>query len=75
MAGLGPEPDSFSSLPTLAPVEDLLTAACSSIFPGAGTNQELALHCLHESRGDILVRQRPWWRESPSGRLAGTSVC
>ncbi|KAI5937602.1 mitotic deacetylase-associated SANT domain protein isoform X1 [Manis javanica] len=35
-------------------VEDLLTAACSSILPGAGTNQELALHCLHESRGDIL---------------------
>ncbi|XP_036886981.1 mitotic deacetylase-associated SANT domain protein isoform X4 [Sturnira hondurensis] len=35
-------------------VDDLLTAACSSIFPGAGTNQELALHCLHESRGDIL---------------------
>ncbi|XP_055989358.1 LOW QUALITY PROTEIN: mitotic deacetylase-associated SANT domain protein [Sorex fumeus] len=35
-------------------VEDLLTAACSSIFPGAGTNQELALHCLHESRGNIL---------------------
>ncbi|XP_010643759.1 ELM2 and SANT domain-containing protein 1 isoform X2 [Fukomys damarensis] len=35
-------------------VEDLLTAACSSIFPGAGTNQELALHFLHESQGDIL---------------------
>lgn len=35
-------------------VDDLLTAACSSIFPGAGTNQELALHYLHESRGDIL---------------------
>uniref|UniRef100_A0A8C6EVH7 Mitotic deacetylase associated SANT domain protein n=1 Tax=Marmota marmota marmota TaxID=9994 RepID=A0A8C6EVH7_MARMA len=35
-------------------VEDLLTAACSSIFPGAGTNQELALHYLHESKGDIL---------------------
>ncbi|XP_004584463.2 mitotic deacetylase-associated SANT domain protein [Ochotona princeps] len=35
-------------------VEYLLTAACSSIFPGAGTNQELALHYLHESRGDIL---------------------
>ncbi|KAM9202753.1 mitotic deacetylase-associated SANT domain protein isoform 1-T2 [Dugong dugon] len=35
-------------------VEDLLTAACSSILPGAGTNQELALHYLHESRGDIL---------------------
>lgn len=35
-------------------VENLLTAACSSIFPGAGTNQELALHYLHESRGNIL---------------------
>ncbi|XP_051005036.1 mitotic deacetylase-associated SANT domain protein [Acomys russatus] len=35
-------------------VDNLLTAACSSIFPGAGTNQELALHYLHESRGDIL---------------------
>uniref|UniRef100_A0A8C5KFB1 Mitotic deacetylase associated SANT domain protein n=1 Tax=Jaculus jaculus TaxID=51337 RepID=A0A8C5KFB1_JACJA len=35
-------------------VDNLLTAACSSIFPGAGTNQELALHCLHETRGDIL---------------------
>lgn len=75
MGGPGSGPDSFSSLLTLAPVEDLLTAACSSIFPGAGTNQELALHCLHESRGDILVRQRPWWREGPSGRLARTCVC
>lgn len=54
-------------------VEDLLTAACSSIFPGAGTNQELALHCLHESRGDILVRQR--LGEGPSGRLAQIPVC
>ncbi|KAL1789583.1 ELM2 and SANT domain-containing protein 1 [Sigmodon hispidus] len=35
-------------------VDNLLTAACSSIFPGAGTNQELALHYLHESQGDIL---------------------
>ncbi|XP_008070513.1 ELM2 and SANT domain-containing protein 1 [Carlito syrichta] len=48
-------------------VEDLLTAACSSIFPGAGTNQELALHCLHESRGDILetlnklLLKKPLW--------------
>lgn len=41
----------------VSPVDDLLTAACSSIFPGAGTNQELALHYLHESRGDILVRE------------------
>ncbi|XP_006128670.2 mitotic deacetylase-associated SANT domain protein [Pelodiscus sinensis] len=36
-------------------VENLLTAACSSIFPGAGTNQELALHVLHEAKGNILA--------------------
>ncbi|XP_048218938.1 mitotic deacetylase-associated SANT domain protein isoform X2 [Perognathus longimembris pacificus] len=48
-------------------VEDLLTASCSSIFPGAGTNQELALHCLHESRGNILetlnklLLKKPLW--------------
>ncbi|KAM6335402.1 mitotic deacetylase-associated SANT domain protein [Podargus strigoides] len=35
-------------------VEKLLAAACSSIFPGAGTNQELALHFLHEAKGSIL---------------------
>ncbi|NXL94653.1 EMSA1 protein, partial [Alectura lathami] len=35
-------------------VENLLAAACSSIFPGAGTNQELALHFLHEAKGSVL---------------------
>lgn len=55
-------------------MEDLLTAACSSIFPGAGTNQELALHCLHESRGDILVRPCSPVEEGPLGRLAGSRV-
>ncbi|KAL9849722.1 mitotic deacetylase-associated SANT domain protein isoform 1-T2 [Geothlypis trichas] len=35
-------------------VENLLAAACSSIFPGGGTNQELALHFLHEEKGSIL---------------------
>lgn len=87
--GLGPAPalpspksDFLSSLPLLAPslapsnpVEDLLTAACSSIFPGAGTNQELALHCLHESRGDILVRHCPWCWKGLSGRLAWSQAC
>ncbi|NWX43671.1 ZN541 protein, partial [Steatornis caripensis] len=34
-------------------VTDLLNAACSSIMPGGGTNTELALHCLHEARGDV----------------------
>lgn len=37
-------------------VDNLVTAACSSIFPGGGTNQELAFHCLHEAKGDIVVR-------------------
>ncbi|XP_063145930.1 mitotic deacetylase-associated SANT domain protein [Candoia aspera] len=36
-------------------VENLVTAACSSIFPGGGTNQELAFHCLHEAKGDIVA--------------------
>nr|XP_033809109.1 ELM2 and SANT domain-containing protein 1 isoform X2 [Geotrypetes seraphini] len=35
-------------------VEDFLTAACSSILPGGGTNQELAFHCLNEAKGNIL---------------------
>ncbi|XP_048393231.2 mitotic deacetylase-associated SANT domain protein isoform X2 [Stegostoma tigrinum] len=35
-------------------VDDLMTLACSSILPGGGTNQELTLHCLHESKGNIL---------------------
>ncbi|XP_072485269.1 mitotic deacetylase-associated SANT domain protein [Notamacropus eugenii] len=47
--------DLDASRETQGQVEDLLTAACSSIFPGAGTNQELALHCLHEAKGDILA--------------------
>ncbi|XP_078419080.1 uncharacterized protein mideasb isoform X2 [Cetorhinus maximus] len=36
-------------------VDDLMTLACSSILPGGGTNQELALHCLHESKGSMLA--------------------
>ncbi|XP_071971752.1 mitotic deacetylase-associated SANT domain protein [Engystomops pustulosus] len=36
-------------------VDELLTAACSSILPGGGTNQELALHYLYESKGNILA--------------------
>lgn len=55
-------------------VENLLAAACSSIFPGAGTNQELALHFLHEAKGSILgaltklLLQRPV--RSPTHPLA-----
>ncbi|XP_078089735.1 uncharacterized protein mideasb isoform X2 [Mustelus asterias] len=36
-------------------VDDLMTLACSSILPGGGTNQELVLHCLHESKGSVLA--------------------
>ncbi|XP_078262337.1 uncharacterized protein mideasb isoform X2 [Rhinoraja longicauda] len=36
-------------------MEDLMTVACSDILPGGGTNQELALHCLHEAKGNILA--------------------
>lgn len=36
-------------------VEDLMHLACSSVFCGGGTNQELAHHCLYECKGDIMV--------------------
>src|SRR4029434_6497512 len=32
-----------------------MSLACSSVLTGGGTNQELALHCLHECRGDVMV--------------------
>lgn len=39
--------------------------ACSSVFCGGGTNQELALHCLYECNGDIMVsaKKRPGPRD------------
>ncbi|XP_041035159.1 zinc finger protein 541-like [Carcharodon carcharias] len=40
---------------TQARVTDLLNLACSSVLPGGGTNLELALHCLHDTQGDILA--------------------
>uniref|UniRef100_H3DPM2 Mitotic deacetylase associated SANT domain protein n=1 Tax=Tetraodon nigroviridis TaxID=99883 RepID=H3DPM2_TETNG len=36
-------------------VDDLMHLACSSVFYGGGTNQELAHHCLHQCRGDIMA--------------------
>lgn len=36
-------------------VQDLMHLACSSVFCGGGTNQELAHHCLYECKGDIMV--------------------
>lgn len=36
-------------------VQDLMHLSCSSVFSGGGTNQELAHHCLFQSRGDVLA--------------------
>lgn len=45
-----------SKLPHSLPlVDDLMSLACSSALYGGGTNQELALHCLHECGGNVLV--------------------
>ncbi|XP_035630230.1 mitotic deacetylase-associated SANT domain protein-like isoform X2 [Oncorhynchus keta] len=35
-------------------VDDLMSLACSCALYGGGTNQELALHCLHECGGNVL---------------------
>uniref|UniRef100_A0A8C2K8G0 ELM2 and Myb/SANT-like domain containing 1a n=1 Tax=Cyprinus carpio TaxID=7962 RepID=A0A8C2K8G0_CYPCA len=35
--------------------DDLMILVCSSAMYGGGTNPELAMHCLHECRGDVMV--------------------
>ncbi|KAK1888833.1 ELM2 and SANT domain containing protein 1 [Dissostichus eleginoides] len=35
-------------------MEDFMNMACCSVLRGGGTNQELVLHCFHESGGDFL---------------------
>ncbi|XP_031435576.1 transcriptional-regulating factor 1 isoform X2 [Clupea harengus] len=37
------------------PVDNLLRLSCCSVLPGGGTNTELALHCLFQCRGDVMV--------------------
>lgn len=44
---------------SLVAVETLLDVACSSALPGGGTNQELALHCLCQAGGNVMVREPP----------------
>lgn len=39
-------------------VEDLMHLACSSVFCGGGTNQELVHHCLFECSGDVMVSRQ-----------------
>ena len=46
--------------------------ACSSALCGGGTNQELALHCLYECKGDIMVSKAGWvFRWNRGGGLGG----
>uniref|UniRef100_A0A9J7X8J5 Mitotic deacetylase associated SANT domain protein b n=2 Tax=Cyprinus carpio TaxID=7962 RepID=A0A9J7X8J5_CYPCA len=35
-------------------LDDLMHLACSSALCGGGTNQELAMHCLYECKGDVM---------------------
>uniref|UniRef100_UPI00398F4246 mitotic deacetylase-associated SANT domain protein-like n=1 Tax=Pristiophorus japonicus TaxID=55135 RepID=UPI00398F4246 len=50
-------------------VESLMTLACSNVLPGGGTNQELTLHCLHASKGNILTALNMLLiKRSPRGR-------
>ncbi|XP_053737625.1 mitotic deacetylase associated SANT domain protein a isoform X1 [Synchiropus splendidus] len=49
-----PLDDSCVAHTDLEVVGGLMKMACSSVLRGGGTNQELVLHCLHESGGRIL---------------------
>ncbi|OCT64848.1 mitotic deacetylase-associated SANT domain protein isoform X2 [Xenopus laevis] len=55
-------------------VEELLTAACSSILPGGGTNQELTLHYLHETKGNVLAALAKLLLKKPS-RIRNHPLC
>ncbi|XP_051731378.1 mitotic deacetylase associated SANT domain protein a isoform X5 [Ctenopharyngodon idella] len=46
------EADSTASQDTK--FDDLMNLVSSSVMCGGGTNPELAMHCLHECRGDVL---------------------
>ncbi|XP_056101554.1 mitotic deacetylase-associated SANT domain protein isoform X1 [Rhinichthys klamathensis goyatoka] len=49
-----PLPDLEANTQEQQRVDDLMHLACSSALYGGGTNQELALHCLYESKGEIM---------------------
>ncbi|XP_071396794.1 mitotic deacetylase associated SANT domain protein a [Centroberyx affinis] len=46
-------------------MEDMMNLACSSVFRGGGTNQELVLHCLHECGGNFLETLNRLMLEDP----------
>lgn len=49
-----PLPDLEASAQQQQRVDKLMHLACSSALCGGGTNQELAMHCLYECKGDIM---------------------
>ncbi|KAL1258208.1 hypothetical protein QQF64_011452 [Cirrhinus molitorella] len=49
-----PLPDLEASTEQQKRVDDLMHLACSSALCGGGTNQELAMHCLYECKGDVM---------------------
>uniref|UniRef100_A0A671LW73 Transcriptional-regulating factor 1-like n=1 Tax=Sinocyclocheilus anshuiensis TaxID=1608454 RepID=A0A671LW73_9TELE len=49
-----PLPDLEANTEQQQRVDDLMHLACSSALCGGGTNQELAMHCLYECKGDVM---------------------
>uniref|UniRef100_A0A673KE50 ELM2 and SANT domain-containing protein 1-like n=1 Tax=Sinocyclocheilus rhinocerous TaxID=307959 RepID=A0A673KE50_9TELE len=49
-----PLPDLEANTEQQQRVDDLMHLACSSALHGGGTNQELAMHCLYECKGDVM---------------------
>lgn len=66
-------PDRDLNVLFMLSVDRLMHLACSSVFYGGGTNQELAHHCLHQCQGDIMVSTAlhtapfnvPWLQSGP----------
>ncbi|XP_043118921.1 mitotic deacetylase-associated SANT domain protein [Puntigrus tetrazona] len=50
-----PLPDLEANTEKQQRVNDLMHLACSSALHGGGTNQELAMHCLYECKGDVMA--------------------
>uniref|UniRef100_A0A8B9L704 ELM2 and Myb/SANT-like domain containing 1b n=1 Tax=Astyanax mexicanus TaxID=7994 RepID=A0A8B9L704_ASTMX len=56
-------------------VDDLMHLACSSVLQGGGTNQELAMHCLYECKGDIMHIDSHWTAEERRCFNKGIASC
>ncbi|XP_016330922.1 ELM2 and SANT domain-containing protein 1 isoform X2 [Sinocyclocheilus anshuiensis] len=49
-----PLPDLEANTEQQQRVDNLMHLVCSSALHGGGTNQELAMHCLYECKGDVM---------------------